>query len=501
MADRSMPFEDVVRVLRDAELLVEAHGQRSVVVHGVAHDSRAVVAGDVFVAWVGMERDGHEYAADAVRAGAVALVLERRLPALALAQAVVTGGRRAAALVADAVFGSPWSQLALVGVTGTNGKTTTVAILRHVLSALGPAASLGTLGLVGPDGRVRPGTEHLTTPGPADFSRWLRDLADEGVVAVALEASSHALDQRRLDGARFDVVVYTNLTRDHLDYHGTLEAYFAAKAHLVELLKRGGTVVLNAAEPAWARLPLAGRRVVTFAVERDADVRAEAVAQREGGSEFALRAGGETVRVQLPLIGQYNVENAAGAVAAALVCGIPLREAAARLATVPQVPGRLERVTADPCPVFIDFAHTPDALDRAIGALRPLVGGRLIVVFGAGGDRDPGKRPEMGRVVGRLADLAIVTSDNPRTEDPDKIIDDILQGMAGAAFERITERRVAIRRALELARRGDLVLLAGKGHECYQIVRDGKLPFDEREIVQALLPASKRKNHGAVPVE
>lgn len=482
-----MPLVGLADALRQAGLPVELRGDPDVVVRGVSHDSRTVRAGDVFLAWRGTEQDGHAYAAEAARAGAVALVVEHEVTAVALPQVVVAEGRRAAAIVADTFYGSPWSQLTMVGVTGTNGKTTTVAILRHVLGALGAAASLGTLGVVGPDGEVRPGTELLTTPGPVDASRWLRALADEGVVVVAMEASSHALDQRRIDGARFDAGVYTNFSRDHLDYHGTFASYFRAKVRLIELLKPNGTVVVNADEPQWARLPLDRRRVLRFSLDGRADIWAEAVASHESGVDFELRAGQEAAPVRLPLVARFNVENALGAAAAAHVCGLSLPEIAHRLGSVPQVPGRLERVTDSPCPIFIDFAHTPDALEMALTALRPLVRGRLIVVFGAGGDRDAGKRPEMGRVVARLADLAIVTSDNPRTEDPEAIIAGVVAGMEGVPYERIADRRVAIGRALHLARSGDLILLAGKGHERYQVLGREKVPFDEREVVRSEL--------------
>jgi UDP-N-acetylmuramoyl-L-alanyl-D-glutamate--2,6-diaminopimelate ligase len=374
----------------------------------------------------------------------------------------------------------------VVAVTGTNGKTTTTLILRHVLLHLGPAATLGTLGLVGPDGAVRPRTEGLTTPGPVQLLRWLRDLADEGVKSVTMEASSHALDQHRLDAMRVDVAVFTNLTQDHLDYHESLEGYFEAKARLVGLLADDGTLVVNAADPSWRRLPPFARRL-SFALDDHADVKATDVTLGARGSSFRLEFRGESARVELPLPGRFNVENALAAAAAALVAGVPLGVVAERLGTAPQVPGRLEVVVQGPYTVLIDFAHTPDALERVLDALRPLVKGRLVVLFGAGGDRDRSKRRPMAETVAARADRVFLTSDNPRTEDPETILDDLEPGLAGVEYERVVDRKEAIRRALAGARPGDVLLLAGKGHETYQIIGTEKRPFDERAVVREFL--------------
>jgi UDP-N-acetylmuramoyl-L-alanyl-D-glutamate--2,6-diaminopimelate ligase len=371
-------------------------------------------------------------------------------------------------------------------VTGTNGKTTTTLILRHVLLELGPAATVGTLGLVEPDGSVRPGTEGLTTPGPVQLATWLRSLVDGGVRSLTMEASSHALAQRRLDALRVDVAVFTNLTQDHLDYHKDLDDYFSAKARLVDLLSEAGTVVLNAGDPAWRRLP-AHRRRVTFGVEMEADVVADELELGARGSRFRIRYRGESALVELPLPGRFNVENALGAAAAALVAGIPLRVVAERLRTAPQVPGRLEVVVPEPYTVLIDFAHTPAALAGVLDAIRPLVRGQLVVLFGAGGDRDRAKRRPMAESVAARADYVVLTSDNPRTEDPETILDDLEPGLAGVAYERVADRREAIRRALARAHPGDVVLLAGKGHETYQIIGTEKRPFDERIVVREVL--------------
>ena len=476
----------LAELLRASAILRQGVEEDDVPLLGVSQDSRSVRPGDLFLAWRGVERDAHDYLGAAAAAGARAAVVERLVPEAGIPQLVVSDGRLAGALAADLLLGSPWRELFLVAVTGTNGKTTTALLLRHLLLHLGPAATIGTLGLVEPDGSVRPGTEGLTTPGPVDLSRWLRSLADGGVRSLTMEASSHALAQRRLDAMRVDVAVFTNLTLDHLDYHADLEDYFQAKAHLVELLTGDGALVLNAADPAWRRLPRRAR-TLSFGIEMAADVRGEEVELGAGGSRFVVSYLGEGAPVDLPLPGRFNVENALAAAAAALVAGIPLGVVAERLGSVPQVPGRLEVVLSDPFVVLIDFAHTPDALEGVLDALRPLARGRLIVLFGAGGDRDRSKRRPMAETVAARADRVVLTSDNPRTEDPERILDDLESGLGGSAYVRVADRREAIRYALDMARPGDVVLLAGKGHERYQVVGTEKRPFDERVVVRECL--------------
>jgi UDP-N-acetylmuramoyl-L-alanyl-D-glutamate--2,6-diaminopimelate ligase len=315
----------------------------------------------------------------------------------------------------------------------------------------------------------------------------LRTLADAGVRAVAMEVSSHSLDQRRVDGLLFDAAVFTNFTRDHLDYHVTMEAYFVAKAKLVAQLDTGGVAVVNADDEAWRALTPARTVTLSGLGSAHALVAAEAAEPRRGGTDCVLRVGDERLPTRVPLIGDFNVVNATGAAAAAWALGEPAAEIAARLRTLPQVPGRLEVLSERPL-VLRDYAHTPDALERALRAVRPFVAGRLIAVFGCGGDRDRGKRPEMGRIAAHEADLTVVTSDNPRTEDPERILDDIVAGMDGAPCVRIEDRRLAIARALaEADPARDAVLLAGKGHETYQIRGTERLPFDEAAIVRELL--------------
>jgi UDP-N-acetylmuramoyl-L-alanyl-D-glutamate--2,6-diaminopimelate ligase len=476
-------LSQVSQVLRDAGLTARPEDFTDLEISGVSQDSRTVRQGDLFLAWKGMESDAHDFMHQAESAGAAAAVVERRVEGIAIPQLVVTDGRAAAAVVADFLLGSPWKSLFMVGITGTNGKTSTALLTRQLLAGRHRAAAIGTLGVVGPDGGIRPGTEGLTTPGPVQLSNWLRDLADDGVTAVSIEASSHALEQKRMGGLRFDVGVFTNLTQDHLDYHATMEEYRDAKASLATLLKPGGVIVSNADDPAWDNLADGGVRTIRYGRSERAHVRALDEQPGPEGTRFELRSGEDRAQLFLPLLGSFNVENATAAAAAAIQAGLTLSEVAERLSEAPQIPGRLERVSGEPVPVLIDFAHTPAALERVLETLRPLVAGRLIVVFGAGGDRDRTKRPRMGEAVERFADLAIVTSDNPRTEDPDAIIDDVMEGMAGDHVVRESDRKRAIRLALTEARPGDVILLAGKGHETYQVIGREKRPFDERQVV------------------
>jgi UDP-N-acetylmuramoyl-L-alanyl-D-glutamate--2,6-diaminopimelate ligase len=479
---------DDVAALESAQLLKDRLGTLPATASSITDDSRLVKPGTLFVAVRGTERDGHDFLEMAQQAGAVAAVAEQasRVPP-GLPAIIVRDGRRAAPLAAAAAYGWPARQLQLIGVTGTNGKTTTVNMLRHVLDAReGRSASIGTLGvLVGSTGEPVEGGGGLTTPGPVELQRLLRVLVDAGVARVAMEVSSHSLHQRRVEGVLFDVVVYTNLTRDHLDYHGTMEEYFRAKARLLEYLLPHGTVVYNLDEKAWAELRTDRRRLAFSERVMTAEVHSENVRFGPRGSEWTLALVGERLRVQLPLIGDFNVMNALGAAAAAYALGTHTPKIAERLSSLPQVPGRLELVNESPA-VLRDYAHTPDALERALTAVRPFVRGRLIAVFGCGGDRDRGKRPVMGEIAERLADLAIVTSDNPRTEDPEAILDEIEAGMRGANHERITDRLEAIQRALAVATPEDVILLAGKGHETYQVRGTTKYPFDEKEIVRSL---------------
>lgn len=472
----------VAKVLRDAGLLTEIRGPEDTVVSGVTHDSRDVAPGDLFLAWRGYQADGHDFLGAAEEAGAAAAVVEHPVPG-DLPQLVVNDGRHAAAVAAHFVLGSPSRHLTLVGVTGTNGKSTTALLIRALLAdRAGGAAAVGTLGVIGPDGEVRPGSEGLTTPDPVALARWLATLAEEGVGVVAMEASSHALVQRRLDALRFQVAVFTNLTRDHLDYHGEMDGYRGAKLHLLDLLSGDATAVVNGDDPAWTGVE--APRTLRFSMDGQGALRAANVIVTSRGSHFTLHHGDESAAVTLPLLGRFNVENALAAAGVALSLGMTLHEVADALGRVPQVPGRMEVVVSTPFTVLIDFAHTPDALENLLEGVKDLRPARTVVLFGAGGDRDRGKRLPMARAVARYADRVFLTSDNPRTEDPEAILDDLEPGLGQVDRVRVADRSAAIRQAILEARAGDVLVLAGKGHESYQVVGKEKHPFDERDEVR-----------------
>jgi UDP-N-acetylmuramoyl-L-alanyl-D-glutamate--2,6-diaminopimelate ligase len=483
-----LPLATLLTELQDAGQLVETP-RAMPDVSALTDDSRAVVPGSLFCAIAGTRQDGHDHVADAVARGAVAAVVTRRL-AGDVPQIVVRDGRIALSVLARAWFGRPADGLTIVGVTGTNGKTTTVGLIRHLLNGDGRAGSIGTLGAFDGAGQPVLGEASLTTPGTLGLQAIFAELRRRGVSTVAMEASSHALDQRRLDTLTLRAAVYTNLTHEHLDYHPSLEAYRDVKARLSSYLADDGVEIVNADDPAWRALPGRARvRRVTCGGAAGANVRATQVVLGPAGASAVFMFDGVAVDVRIPLLGDFNVANAVAASAAAWALGVEPPAVATRLANAPQVPGRLEKLADADFLVLRDYAHTPDALERAIAALRPVVRGRLIVLFGAGGDRDRSKRPVMGGIAAREADIAIVTSDNPRTEVPERIIDDIEAGMGTTSHVRITDRREAIHHALSIARTGDCVLLAGKGHETYQVIGTEYRPFDERDIVRDALRA------------
>jgi UDP-N-acetylmuramoyl-L-alanyl-D-glutamate--2,6-diaminopimelate ligase len=473
-------------------------------VRAVAHDSRDVRPGTLFFALPGARADGHAFAADAARAGAVAVVAERRVdcaPALLL---LAPSARRAMAVAAANFHGRPGDALRLVGITGTNGKTTVAYLVEACAQAAGfPVGVLGTVTHRFPGGS-RPATH--TTPESTEVQALLAEMRDAGAKGAVLEVSSHALAQERVAGLRFAAAGFTNLTRDHLDYHGDMDGYFAAKRRLfAEHLAPDGTAVVNAQDPWGARLADQlgpGRRLWRFGIRTGDDLRPlEIRGGLDGITGRFLTPAGE-LAVRSPLVGAHNVENLMAAAGLALALGLP-RDAVERgLAACAGAPGRLERFAARDVACFVDYAHTDDALARALAALRSLAPRRLLCVFGCGGDRDPGKRPLMGRAAGRAADLAVVTSDNPRSEDPEAIVAAILPGLREAGLPAIDraaalrgergfvvepDRRAAIRLAIEAARAGDAVLVAGKGHEDYQIVGSERRHFDDREEARAAL--------------
>lgn len=483
-----IPIADVLARLDSAGLLQGPGPAVDLTVSGISADSRQVGAGDLYCAIRGYVHDGHDFLKEAEAAGAVAALVESPRAELDLLQIRVSDGRRAAALAAQVVYGEPAAGLRLIGVTGTNGKTTTVHLTRHILARRFASGSIGTLGAVGPSGVRELG--ELTTPGPIEFARRLAMLKQDEAECVIAEVSSHALSQGRVDGVAFEVAAFTNLSRDHLDYHSDFDGYRAAKARLADLVSAGGTLVINADEPAWS--DLTGRTAVRFGISSEAEYTARDIRLGRTGSRWRLVTPAGEVEVKLPLMGEFNVSNALAAAAVAGLFGFGpdvIREA---LSEVPPVPGRLEVLAERPL-VLRDYAHTPDALRRALAALRTVATTRLIVVFGCGGDRDPGKRPLMGQAAAAGADFSIVTSDNPRSEEPEAIIADITPGLGTAEHEVVPDRRAAIARALQIAGPEDTILLAGKGHEEYQIIGDEVRPFDEAVVVAELLAGGRGK--------
>ena len=491
----AVKLEALIRALTPSEVSPgEVTGDRPVEIGDLAYDTRSVTADALFFCVPGRRVDGHDLAWEAIERGAAALVVERLLD-VQVPQLVVADSRAGMAVAADVFFGEPTKELEVAGVTGTNGKTTTAFLLRSMLEAAGRRPGLvGTVEWrVG--GAERPAP--FTTPEAIDLQRLFREMLDAGDQSVALEASSHGAALGRLERVRFDALVFTNLGHDHLDLHGTMEEYFAAKRAL-----------FTRAHPAPAAVSLGdewGRRLaadladlhraplITFGLDEPADVRPENLEITSRGSRF--RAAG--IEIETPLRGAFNVENVLGAVAAGLLLDLDEDAIAAGIAGVEAVPGRLESVDeGQPFTVLVDYAHTPDSLDTALEAARSLGSGRVIVVFGAGGERDRGKRPLMGKAAVERADVVIVTSDNPRGEDPLAIIEDVMQG-AGLDAEIDPDRRSAIRRAVGLAAPGDVVLIAGKGHEQGQDIAGVVQPFDDREVAREALAERSRVEQAA----
>ena len=452
---------------------------------GICYDTRTMEPGCLFVALPGYKTDGHKYIAQALEQGAAAVLCQH--PPEGEGPWLVTPDARAAlAAVSANWFGHPARDLTLLAVTGTNGKTTTTYLLKAMLEGV-LGARVGLIGtnqnMVGEE--VLPA--HRTTPESYEVQQLLREMADAGCTHVVMEASSHALVLHRLDGLRFRAGIFTNLTQDHLDFHGTMEAYRDAKGLL---FRQSDTAVLNLDDEAgryFARTVAVPR--LTYSERRDeADLTAKNLRLFPDRVEFEAVAAGAISRVRLPIPGGFTVYNALGVLTCGLALGLPLADCADALAKAPGVKGRIEVV---PVPadfaVIIDYAHTPDALENILTTVRDFTAGRVICLFGCGGDRDRTKRPQMGAIAGSLADVAVVTSDNPRTEEPEAIIRDILPGLEGTAAEVVVEpdRRAAIRRALSLAKPDDTVVLAGKGHETYQEVGTRVLHLDEREEVAA----------------
>jgi UDP-N-acetylmuramoyl-L-alanyl-D-glutamate--2,6-diaminopimelate ligase len=498
-----MTVGDVVRALarEDERQLVGSSSDLDRPCTGVTHDSRRVEPGVVFVALRGLKADGAAFAPQAIAAGAAAIVSERG-PAgsVAVPWLVVPDARLALAIASAEFFGHPSRQMQVVGITGTNGKTTTAYLVSTMLETAG--VKCGLMGTVTYQLGNRSFDATRTTPEAPDVQGFMREMVASGCRACAMEVSSHALALRRVDGIRFAAAVFTNLTRDHLDFHSGMDDYFAAKRRLFEMLPDGAPAVINADDPRGASLVDLVRRPVTYGMTRPADVSPGPIAYSLDGLQFDIRAPKGAVRVRSKLVGKPNAYNILAAVATATELGIPPDAIEQGLERLDGVPGRFQMVSgaSDEVRAVVDYAHTDDALRNLLETARPMATRRLITVFGCGGDRDRTKRPLMGMVAARLSDVVVITSDNPRSEDPNQIIEEIKRGadaetrQSGAEVVIRPDRRDAIRDAIGLAGPGDLVLVVGKGHETYQEIGGRTFAFDDVAVAKEALEARRLKS-------
>lgn len=479
--------------------VVAATGPREGELSGVADDSREVVENGVFVAVKGALSDGHQYIDQVVGKGVSVVVAELAPPVdFEKTWIQVSNTRAAVPVIADLWWGSPSQDLDMIGVTGTNGKTTIAYLLHAILKKLRLRA--GMIGTVVVDDGLTATPAKNTTPGAMQLQGLLALMRENGCGGVAMEVSSHGLEQGRADGVDFNVGIFTNLTQDHLDYHGSMENYFEAKKALFEQLAKSGSkrvAVINKDDRWGGELVKSFEnrlKILTYGFSSGCDFGAGKVKQTSRGMEFQLSAKGKDFLVRAPLIGRFNVLNIVAALAAVSSLGIGLREAIEALQDV-SIPGRLELVgSVAGAAVFVDYAHTPDALQSVCQTLRELNPGRLITVFGCGGDRDRGKRAPMARAVEQFSDFSFVTSDNPRSEDPESILNDVEKGFSGSAYQKVSDRAQAIREAVAIAESGDIVLIAGKGHEDYQIIGDRTVNFDDRvEARKAISDRAKKE--------
>jgi UDP-N-acetylmuramoyl-L-alanyl-D-glutamate--2,6-diaminopimelate ligase len=472
-----------------------------VVCSGVTHDSRRVAPGAVFVALRGLKEDGVTFAPQAIAAGAAAVVAEQPSPVPVSVPWIVVGDARLAiALLAAEFYGHPSREMRVIGVTGTNGKTTTSYLINSIFEAAGiPCGLMGTV-------TYRVGDRSFdatrTTPEAVEVQELLRQMASAGSGACVMEVSSHALSLKRVDGTRFAAAIYTNLTRDHLDFHGDMESYFTAKRRLFEMLPADAPALINVDDARAAALIDASALPVTYGINRPADVTPGPLSYTLDGLRFDVRLPQGTVRVRSTLVGKPNVYNILGAAGATAALGVPLDAIEAGLERLPGVPGRFELASrpGDDITIVVDYAHTDDALRNLLETARPMATRRLITVFGAGGDRDRTKRPLMGMVAARLSDLVVITSDNPRSEDPARIIEEVKRGaepemrQSGAEMLSVVDRREAILQAVRRAEPGDLVLIAGKGHEKYQEAGGHTQAFDDVAVAREALESRRVKS-------
>lgn len=499
MTLRGWSFVETVAAVPEARLVNSP--DHSLRLSSIATDSRVAGAGALFCALPGTRADGADYAIDAVRRGASAVLAERDLPGLSAPTIVAPNARLALAQIAALWYGAPDRDMALVGVTGTNGKTTTVRLIAKMAEAAGyAAATIGTLGVTLGDDDIPTEITRPTTPEAHELRQTLNRLRDSGASLVAMEVSSHGLALDRVWGLRFAVAAFTNITADHLDFHGTFDAYFDAKARLFSELDDDAVAAINVDTDHGRRISdLARGKVLSYGYSVDADVHPIDVVDGPRISGQIATPEGE-VELTMPLVGKFNVENAMAAIAVGIGLGMAPAQIGRGLANSEPLPGRFEPISVgQDFSVIVDYAHTPDALENVLLAARRMTSGRVICAVGCGGDRDRTKRPVMGGIATRLADFTVFTSDNPRTEDPDAILDEIVQGASGGnPFERIEPRREAIARAIELAEPGDVVIIPGKGHEPYQEVGYAKHPFDDRTEARRAL--SERLAHDTAPV-
>jgi UDP-N-acetylmuramoyl-L-alanyl-D-glutamate--2,6-diaminopimelate ligase len=503
-----MTWAELRWVLKDSGLVRAESGptaDAATPVTGIVYDSRHVQPGNVFVALKGQHADGTAFAQQAIERGAAVIVSGQPAPpGVARPWTSVEDARLALALLAASFHGQPSRDMQVVGITGTNGKTTTAYLVASIFDTGGiPCGLLGTVEYrIG--GEVREATR--TTPEAPEVQELLREMVARGCGACAMEVSSHALSLRRVDGMSFAAAVFTNLTRDHLDFHENMEAYFRAKRRLFEMLPRGAPALINVDDPRGAALVDVGGRPITYAINKAADVTPGPVSFSLDGLAFDVRTPRRALHVRSKLVGRPNVYNILAAVSTATALGLPFDAIERGVAALESVPGRFQVVSgvADEVTVVVDYAHTDDALRNLLETARPLARGRLITVFGCGGDRDRTKRPLMGAVAGRLSDLIVITSDNPRSEEPTRIIEEIQRGItpdtrrdSGQRMLAVVDRREAIGIAIEKAHPGDLVLVAGKGHEKSQVIGDRVLPFDDVAVAREAL-ARRRTNSGVV---
>lgn len=464
-------------------------------IEGIACDSRAIKRGYLFIAIDGTKLDGHKFANEAIDRGAIAVVVQKDVVLSdGFPKIYVKDSRVALAKIANEFYGRPSEKIKCIGITGTNGKTTISYLMDSILTTAGHRVGIvGTINYrVGK--RIIPATN--TTPGPIELHNFMNEMVRNSIDFVVMEVSSHSLDQRRVEGIKYAVGIFTNLTGDHLDYHRTFDEYFDAKAKLFEGLDDGSYAVINV-DDEWGRklLKRSKGKITTYGIKSDAEFLATCVDLSLGGTKFVVEAPNRKMDISTKLIGLHNIYNIAASIAAGVRLGLPLDLIKVGVENIVSVPGRLEAIDCgQPFKVFVDYAHTDDALYNVLFTLKPLISKRIIVVFGCGGERDRTKRPRMGRVASEFTDYIIVTSDNPRSEEPELIAKEIVAGIENREHTIILDREQAINEALSKAKEGDCVLIAGKGHETYQVLKDRTVPFDDREVTRKILCLMLRRS-------